>query len=136
MEVKTLLFFKNWKSKKQLRKEIKELNEKLEECNKNYDITKELYTTHCKLVKTLKANCITQNKGVSENDGDLIARECLCNELAKELLPYVYFEKYLIADKYNHEIKHVGSIKIVADKPSLNTDPCGSDVIHETFWQR
>ena len=108
-------FFKNRKSRKQLLKEITNLKEDLEKCSIDYFAVKDLYQSHCKLIKTIKTTCITQDKG--GGDRFLIAKECLCSELAKQLLPYVYFEDYVIADEYHHnDIKHVGTIKILVEK--------------------
>lgn len=101
---------------KQLNSEINEANEKLRKHSSDYTTVKELYQSHCKMVKTLSANCISRNRGCSESDSEIMAKDCLCNELAKQLLPYINYEKYVIVDEYNDEIKHVATIKIVDER--------------------
>lgn len=109
-----MLLFKNWKSKKSLRKEIDQLRTELEKYSAEYDGLKDLYKSHCKSIETITATCITQDKG--GGDRFLMAKECLCSELAKQLIPYVRFEDYVIADEYYmNDIKHVGTIKVVVE---------------------
>ena len=49
-----------------------------------------------------------------ENNLDEDIKRCLCNELAKEIMQYVSFEKYKMAgEPWYGEVKHVATIKII-----------------------
>lgn len=96
--------FKKRKSRKQLLQEIEELKQ-------IYKVDTLKLDTITKQIKTVSAVCISSY----EEQNDKAAKECLCNELAKEIMQYVSFEKYKIAD-WDGETKHVATIKIVEGK--------------------
>ena len=62
-----------------------------------------------KQIKTINAVCI----GREEQDESIT--NCLCNELGKEIMPYVSYKKYARANPWN-EFEHTATIKIIVDK--------------------
>ena len=109
------MFFKNWKTRKQLLKEIEELKADKykysfwweEKCAKY----RELYYS----IEEITATCIS-NPGLNEEELSSGVKECLCTQLAKEIMPYVSFEKYVYAPIDPHfygEAKYTATIKIV-----------------------
>lgn len=124
-----MLFFKNRKTRKQLLKEIDELKNEiqyLEDANSNkretirsmrndFDNLNDEFILFKNQVKTITANCITTNRNYSREDSIRVGEECICNEIGKQLLPYIHFENYVIADSID-EIKHIGTIRIIDEQ--------------------
>lgn len=98
------------KSRKELLKEIEKLNEKItyeRHCNSLLRAEIEFNT---RKLDTLHASCMTS--GHSKQDFER-AEEFICNEIAKELLPYIKFENYLMPSDTMLETKHIGTIEVV-----------------------
>ena len=94
------------KSRKELLKEIEKLNEKI-----TYErYCDSLLRANTRKLDTLHASCITS--GHSKQDFER-AEEFICNEIAKELLPYIKFENYLMLSDTMLETKHIGTIEVV-----------------------
>ena len=124
-----MLFFKNRKTRKQLLKEIDELKNEiqyLEDANSrkreiirsmknDFDDISDEFTYFKNQVKTITANCITTNRNDSREDSIRVGKECICNEIGKQLLQYIHFENYVIADSID-EMKHMGTIRIVNER--------------------
>lgn len=108
------MFFKKRKSRKQLFQEIEELKaEVIRQQSYKVESTLELDVIK-KQIRTIGAACII-NKYTDEPDKSIV-EDCLCEQLAKELLPYMSIEKYKYAptDPYFHdEVKYIASIKVL-----------------------
>ena len=104
------MFFKKRKSRKQLLQEIEEL--KAENRRDNdwlRDSERELNSIKCS-IKRINAVCITH----SDNPNQEMVKECLCNQLAKEIMPYVSVETYKMAEApWTGEQKHFATVNIV-----------------------
>ena len=109
------MFFKKRKSRKQLLKEIEELQATKykyfewwkDKCDALNSVTKQ--------IKTINVSCI-KSRNYDDTKNQAIIEECLCRQLAKELLPYVSIEKYVYAacdPLFNGEAKYVATIKVV-----------------------
>ena len=114
------------KSRKQLLQEIEELkqeNEELKLRNKNNLNTLERWSKEnleyhyiTKNIRTLNATCVSRARGVSEEELTYNSQEYLCGELAKEMLKYVKFEKYIMIDEpWAGEVKYIATIKIIEE---------------------
>lgn len=103
--------FKKRKSRKQLLQEIEELKAMRTEYLDRWMNKCDSYNFVLKQIKTVNAVCISSNK-----EQDDYVKKCLCNELAKEIMQYVSFEKYKMTKEcWDDEIKHVATIKIVEE---------------------
>lgn len=106
------MFFKKRKSRKQLLQEIEELKaEIIIQQSYKVETTLELDIIK-KQIRTISAACIMQR----HCDDYHSVENCLCEQLAKELLPYISIEKYAYAptDPYFYgETKYIATIKIV-----------------------
>ena len=102
-------WYEKRKSRKQLLKEIEELKALRNEYLDRWMDKCDSYNSVLKQIQTINAVCLSSNE---EQDEDI--KRCLCNELAKEIMQYVSFEKYKMADKpWYGEVKHVATIKII-----------------------
>ena len=105
-------FFKNRKSRKQLLQEIEELQKEVtRQQSFKVETTLELDVIK-KQIRTISAACIMQR----HCDDYHSVENCLCEQLAKELLPYIYIERYAYTptDPYFYgETKYIATIKIV-----------------------
>lgn len=106
------MFFTNFKTRKQLYKEIEELKASK---NKYFDKYTDLYLEYNQYkasIKKISASCISW-----EDKGDYsVSKECICYELAKQLMPYIKFEHYKIADgSQPDEMKHFGTIQVIGN---------------------
>lgn len=109
-----LNFLKNRKSRKQLLKEIEELKAMRTEYLDRWMDTCNVYSTALKKIQTVSATCIT-NRHTDESNKSIV-ENCLCQHLAKELLPYMSIEEYKYAptDPYfQGEVKYIATIKVV-----------------------
>ena len=104
------MFFKKRKSRKQLLQEIEELKVMRTKYLDRWMDKCDAYNSTLKQIKKIGAVCISH-----ENQDDNIIKDCLCRELAKEIMPYVSYEKYVIASDYNKEFKNTATIKIVTE---------------------
>lgn len=104
------MFFKKRKSRKQLLQEIEELKAMRTEYLDRWMDKCDSYNSTLKQIKKIGAVCI----GHEKQDDDVI-KNCLCRELAKEIMPYVSYEKYAIASEWGKEFKHTATIKIVTE---------------------
>ena len=105
------MFFWNRKrkSRKQLLQEIEELKAAKNEYLDKWMDKCDSYNYVFKQIKTIKAACLS----VHEERNDSVER-CLCMELAKEIMPYVSYEKYeMVGEPWIGEFKHIATIKIV-----------------------
>lgn len=103
------MWFKKRKSKKQLLQEkIDKLYEELDAW-KNMYYAKDLAFEHIsKNIQTINASCITSS------DDPEIAKESLCNILAKAMSPYITIESYqMVGEPWYGEWKHCGTIQIL-----------------------
>lgn len=109
-----LNFFKKRKSRKQLLQEIEELKaEVIRQQSYKVETTLELDIIK-KQIRTISAACI-MNRYSDESDKPIV-EDCLCGQLAKELLPYISIEKYAYAPTdpcFYGETKYIATIKIV-----------------------
>lgn len=109
-----LNFFKKRKSRKQLLQEIEELIKMRSEYLERWMDKCDSYNAVIKKIKTISATCI-MNRYADESD-ESIVKNCLCEQLAKELLPYISIEEYKYApvDPHFHgEVKYIATINIV-----------------------
>ena len=104
------MFFKKRKSRKQLLQEIEELEARK---NRYVEYWREAYKEFNSInrsIKLISATCITHN---CESDQEMI-KDCLCSQLAKEIMPYVSFETYKMAEApWTGEYKHFATVHIV-----------------------
>ena len=103
------MWFKKRKSRKQLLQEkIDKLYEELDAW-KNMYYAKDLAFEHIsKNIQTINASCITTG------DDPEIARDCLCNLLAKAISPYITIESYqMVGEPWYGEWKHCATIQIL-----------------------
>ena len=104
--------FKKRKSRKQLLQEIEELKEEVIKQQSYKEETTLKLDAITKQITTINAVCIS----LHEDQDDNYVKKCLCNELAKMIMPYVSFEKYKMAgEHWDDEIKHFATIKIVEE---------------------
>lgn len=111
------MFFKKWKSRKQLLKEIEELKAARTVYLDRWMDKCDSYNSIIKQIQTLKAVCIDNKSDIGE-EIPLGVRDCLCKQLAKELFQYISIEKYAYAPTdplFHGEIKYIATIKIVDD---------------------
>ena len=106
------MFLKNRKSRKQLLKEIEELKaEKI----KYFDWWEEksnAYISISRKIKTISATCISRYD--DEGEWRIPIQESLCKELAKQMIPYITFEKYKMVGKHwDGEVKYIATINII-----------------------
>ena len=67
-------------------------------------------------IKTINAACLSQPRGIDEEESETNAKEFLCVDLAKEMFPYVTFEKYKMVGKHwEKAIKYIATIKIIEE---------------------
>ena len=118
--------FKNRKSKKELLEEIDELNGFISKQRNEYEELRREYREYCGQIKVLEAKCITE-KNNDEASNLILAKKCLCDLLAEQLLPYMYHEQFLCAG--SNEIKHFGSLKVVKKKKKYTDDEL------DNFWE-
>lgn len=103
------MWFKKRKSRKQLLQEkIDKLYEELDAW-KNMYYAKDLAFEHIsKNIQTINASCITHG------DDPGIAKESLCNLLAKAMSPYITIESYqMVGEPWYGEWKHCATIQIL-----------------------
>ena len=121
------MFFKKRKLIKQLLQEIEELKEthqitedQLRSQRSRYfdwwDEKSRQYDSIKKNIKTINAACIGNSRGLNEEDTQDCVMECLCQELAQQIMPYVSYEKYRMIGEPWEETKHIATIKIVTDQ--------------------
>lgn len=104
------MLFKKRKSRKELLKEIEQLEF---EKRKYFDYwvkeTERLYSIN-KTIKAINAVCINN----SDEPNQEMIKECLCNQLAKEIIPYVTFETYkMVGEPWDGDAKHIATVHIV-----------------------
>lgn len=104
--------FKKRKSRKQLLQEIEDLKEEVIK-QQSYKVETTLkLDAITKQIKTINAACISNYKDQYDDN----VKECLCNELAKEIMQYVSFERYImVGNHWDGETKHVATIKIITE---------------------
>ena len=106
------MFFWNRKrkSKKQLLQEIEELKaEKRKYFNWWEDKSDALIRIN-RQIKTVNAVCISNSKDANEEQ----VIDCLCRDLAKEIIPYIAYEKYKMVGKpWDGEVKYIATIKVI-----------------------
>lgn len=110
------MFFKKRKSRKQLLQEIEELKAMRTEYLDRWMDKCDSYNSVLKQIRTITASCIHNSRGYDDIQNQVAIEDCLCKQLAKELLPYISFEKYAYApiDPYFHgETKYIATIKVV-----------------------
>lgn len=100
--------FKKRKSRKQLLQEIEELKAMRTEYLDRWMDKCDSYNTVTKQIKTINATCI------GHEEQDEIITNCLCSELAKEIMPYVSYKKYARANGWN-DFEHNATIKIMVE---------------------
>ncbi len=114
-----LSFFKNRKSRKQLLQEIEELKaEVLKQQSYKVEETLKLDSIK-KQIKTVSAACIYNSGEFYNANNKTDIEDCLCRQLAKELLPFISVERYAYAPINPHfygEEKYIGTIKVVEMK--------------------
>lgn len=112
------MFFKKRKSRKQLLQEIEELKAEIVKLKND-----KFKLDHIQMnIRTITASCIHNFRDFRsyddiQNQDDI--KNCLCQLLAKNLLPYVSFEQYVYAPVdpiFHGEAKYTGTIKILEDK--------------------
>ena len=102
-------FYEKRKSRKQLLKEIKELKSLRNEYLDRWMDKCDSYNSVLKQIQTINAVCLSSNE---EQDEDI--KRCLCNELAKEIMQYVSFEKYkMVGELWDGETKHIATVHII-----------------------
>lgn len=94
---------------KNIIKELNDRNESLQAQNHKYyswwEEKNDAFHSISRQIKTINAVCI------GHEEQDEIITNCLCNELAKEIIPYVSYKKYARANSWN-EFEHTATIKI------------------------
>ena len=112
------MFFWKRKSRKQLLQEIEELKAEVIK-QQNYKVEETLKLDYItKRIKTVCVSCIYSVKHSDPIENKKVIESCLCEQLAKELLPYMSYERYKYAplDPYFYgEEKYIATIKIVDD---------------------
>lgn len=102
------MWFKKRKSRKQLLQEIEELKGMLERYVARYHEKDTALDYVTKNIQTINASCITHG------DDPEIARDCLCNLLAKAMSPYITIESYqMVGEPWYGEWKHCATIQIL-----------------------
>lgn len=98
---------------------IKELNDRIESIQAQkhkyyswWDEKNDAFHSISKKIETINAVCV----GYEEKD-EMITK-CLCNELVKEIMPYVSFGKIARANPWN-EFEHTATIKVINDKTKV-----------------
>ena len=117
------MFFKNIRSRKKMIKEIEELKKEIERLNElkqfyksNYYKFENLYESVEKRIKTIGAYCISESDDFDNEKVKTSVTNYLCKELAKEMLPYISYEKHtMMGEFWNGEEKHIATIKIIED---------------------
>ena len=110
------MFFKKRKSRKQLLQEIEELKaEVIKQQSCKVETYLKLDAVQEQIVQ-INAACIGNSRGLNEEHTQDSIIECLCQELAQQIMPYVSYEKYRIVGEPWEETKHIATIKIVADQ--------------------
>lgn len=113
------MFFRKRKSRKQLLKEIEELKTDRSRYYSWWYKESNMLNSIRKQIVTISASCIFNCREYDEAKNKTIIEDCLCKQLAKELLPHISIEAYQYApfDPYFHgETKYIATIKIVNDK--------------------
>lgn len=104
-------FFKKRKSRKQLIAEIEELQGMLERYVARYHEKDTALDCVTKNIQTINVSCI------SRSDDLEIAKESLCNLLAKAMSPYITIESYqMVGEPWYGEWKHCALIQILEQK--------------------
>lgn len=110
------MWFKKRKSRKQLLQEIEDLKAEVDKYREWWFVKCDAYHSINKNIKTITASCIHNSRGNDDIHSQTVIEDCLCQQLAKELLPYVSFEKYVYAPvdpTFYGEAKYTGTIKVV-----------------------
>lgn len=102
-------FFKKRKSRKQLLQEkIDKLYEELDAWKNMYYAKDLAFDSISRNIQTINASCI------SRSDDPEIAKESLCNLLAKAMSPYITIESYqMVGEPWYGEWRHCGTIQIL-----------------------
>ena len=67
-------------------------------------------------IKTISATCISNPRGNAEEEIEPHIKECLCQQLVKEMFQYITLEKYVMADEpWLGENKYIATIKIIEE---------------------
>lgn len=102
-------FYEKRKSRKQLLKEIEELKALRNEYLDRWMDKCDSYNSVLKQIQTIDAVCLSSNEAQDED-----IKRCLCNELAKEIMQYVSFEKYkMVGEPWDGEAKYIATVHII-----------------------
>ena len=102
------MWFKKRKSKKQLLREIEDLHRRLDNYREMYKEKDAAFECISNNIQTISASCITHG------DDPEIAKDCLCNLLAKVICPYITIESYqMVGEHWYGEWKHCATIQIL-----------------------
>ena len=110
------MFFWNRKrkSRKQLLQEIEELKAEKQKYFNWWEDKSDALIRINRQIKTVNAVCISNSRDVNEEQIQSSVIDCLCRDLAKEIIPYVTFETYrMVGEPWNGEAKHIATVHIV-----------------------